>query len=608
MSFCDHAGFEFTNVSNTTTALRLVVLMQSLILKTCRLYNVFGSGAQHAVYAQFIAQSTMSNNGRPVGLIRGAGTRMALWFYAMMRLLRLKQPLKATVHQRKFLDLKLNSSSKAAALDIQDDKFWRRMYVLLRAVFPALKALRYCDSSQPMMDKLYFLTHKTTQALKNSEQYFNDRELFGTTTIDIGLENESQIVFGEENEDNEMLVEDTPLAVVQVAAEEEEEDDEEEEEGEKKNDDGGDGDEDESNSNIAEGEEGADEEVVDENSLGRQLIRHWDHRRVKLEHDYSIAGWVLCILPEVQQDVKARLNGDHRDAIERVVERLHIPPCANPNEKVCAMAMADVVDTFWKEFKEFQNREGKFSKMSRWSCKDVIDGRSHAWHENYSLPHTLVLGFVACRVTSKLCGIGAAERSWGGVKTIKDGNRAHMGCASVEKRAIIYTTARIMDARAKRESLEKIDAGKNGMFCDDDLKFDLELEKFGVNLNELKGLPVKKRIFRAWVEGREEDIRYTNDCVVKAILLEKYKDLVFTVTDPHSSSFGRTFTVSSSDMEFRRGKKRGAAGWMVIGETADDEEDEGTFSLEDACRYIGSIPQEDGVNVIHRNGEGEDDD
>ena len=33
-----------------------------------------------------------------------------------------------------------------------------------------------------------------------------------------------------------------------------------------------------------------------------------------------------------------------------------------------------------------------------------------------------MLGFVACRVTLKLCGVGAAERSWGGVKTIKDGH------------------------------------------------------------------------------------------------------------------------------------------------------------------------------------------
>ena len=37
------------------------------------------------------------------------------------------------------------------------------------------------------------------------------------------------------------------------------------------------------------------------------------------------------------------------------------------------------------------------------------------------LPFTKVLGFVAYRVTSKVLGIGAAERSWGDAKTIKSG-------------------------------------------------------------------------------------------------------------------------------------------------------------------------------------------
>ena len=78
------------------------------------MYNVFGSGANHAIYAQFIAQTSAANSGRRVGLLRGAGTRMASWFYGMMRLLRLKQPLKATIHQTQFRELTLNASAKAA--------------------------------------------------------------------------------------------------------------------------------------------------------------------------------------------------------------------------------------------------------------------------------------------------------------------------------------------------------------------------------------------------------------------------------------------------------------------------------------------------------------
>ena len=43
--------------------------------------------------------------------------------------------------------------------------------------------------------------------------------------------------------------------------------------------------------------------------------------------------------------------------------------------------------------------------------KGLVDEKSHVWHEKYSLPYTTVLGYVACHVTSKFCGIGPAERS-----------------------------------------------------------------------------------------------------------------------------------------------------------------------------------------------------
>jgi hypothetical protein len=85
------------------------------------------------------------------------------------------------------------------------------------------------------------------------------------------------------------------------------------------------------------------------------------------------------------------------------------------------------MDTFWNEFKAFQNCIQPYHNMSRWASSDCVTGKSYLWHKKYSLPYTVVLGFVGCRVTSKLCGIGPAERSWGGVKKIKDGVRSHLG-------------------------------------------------------------------------------------------------------------------------------------------------------------------------------------
>jgi hypothetical protein len=72
-----------------------------------------------------MAQSAMANKGCTINLLWDAGTQMALWFYAMVRFLRLRQPLAATTHQPEFVDLNLNNSVRAAVQDIKDNKFWK---------------------------------------------------------------------------------------------------------------------------------------------------------------------------------------------------------------------------------------------------------------------------------------------------------------------------------------------------------------------------------------------------------------------------------------------------------------------------------------------------
>ena len=79
------------------------------------------------------------------------------------------------------------------------------------------------------------------------------------------------------------------------------------------------------------------------------------------------------------------------------------------------------------------------------------------------------MGIVACRSTSNHLGIGSAERSWGDVKHLKTDKRSHLSADKTEKQSVLYTTARIEEARMKHKA-EKIDA-KSGdaLFGDDDL-------------------------------------------------------------------------------------------------------------------------------------------
>lgn len=202
-------------------------------------------------------------------------------------------------------------------------------------------------------------------------------------------------------------------------------------------------------------------------NLGDQVASLWNKRKERLENDYAFAGWGCCVMPEVMADCALRMKGEHRDAIERVVIKLHTIPC--PNENVKGMTMPEIVDTFWNEFKDFHNKTGPWRK-ERWNSPDARMGKSYSWHEKYSLPYTKVFGFVACRVCSKILGIGPCERVWGDTKSIKAGKRKHLGGKSTAKRTVVYSTAKIEEARIRRMAMEFDTTGTNTMFNDDDIK------------------------------------------------------------------------------------------------------------------------------------------
>jgi len=209
-----------------------------------------------------------------------------------------------------------------------------------------------------------------------------------------------------------------------------------------------------------------DEEGV---GLGDGALKMWKHCQAKLDHDCAITAWALSVMPEVRDDCKQRMNGNHRDAIERVVERLHVVPC--PNKKVKGMSQSAIIDLFWEEHKAFSKQDALFNKTGRWLTKDALQGNSHLWHKNCSLPHTKVLGHVGCRTTSKNLVIGLAERGWGDAKQIKDGKRLGLSAESIKKHSILFTTAKIADARAMRVERKKGNAdGENNVFGNDDTK------------------------------------------------------------------------------------------------------------------------------------------
>ena len=78
------------------------------------------------------------------------------------------------------------------------------------------------------------------------------------------------------------------------------------------------------------------------------------------------------------------------------------------------------------------------------------------WHQKYSLPCNNVLAFLACKVTSKVLGIGASENSWGDLKTIKLGKISTISSDVSKKQCIVYTYTFIKSNRTEQYHSEKI--------------------------------------------------------------------------------------------------------------------------------------------------------
>ncbi len=119
------------------------------------------------------------NNGKKIGLLQGTGTCFVTWFYSMHWLLLQKVALKATIHNADFTHSIMNQQLEEAIKDIENKVIWKALYCLLHSVFLALKALWYCDSDKPSIDKIFFLVQRVDNALLKSQTLLYDEEIFG---------------------------------------------------------------------------------------------------------------------------------------------------------------------------------------------------------------------------------------------------------------------------------------------------------------------------------------------------------------------------------------------------------------------------------------------
>jgi hypothetical protein len=530
-----------------------------LVINYRRVYRVFGSGAMHAPYAIFRKQAQTFNGGVKIGLIRAADTRMAGYFYAFHRLLRLRAAVEATISSVEFQSLKLVKPVVLKAIAFLKDKdMWNALHCVTRCLFPALRVLRLADRSEPGFDCLNYFIRKTDQSMLWSTRSFETLSYFTNT-----IRNPDVLQDIMDNHAGEPLEDDDEFAdMLEVGHEGDGED----------SDDGSDVGGLTAGGNFSNGSTGKD--------FGEHLITLWNHRRKNLESDFCIAGWFLSPLEEVMMDVKAGRTGQNTAAMDRILDKFY----HNCTEE----ELGKIKDIFWTEFEEFHNKTGRFGfgRKYIWNSELIRQRLSAKWHAQYSMQYTevsllcvvssflialltfcvlfcycnlQVLGKVACRILSTLLGIGIAERSWGAVKHLKNGCRSLMGSESTRMQATIFGASCIEKARTLKAQKEQA----MELWNENDAEFQLGLESF--NADEADGIVQQgrnqRRLFHAWREDWEEISSKTNDLVHETRLLRKYACLRWL--DPDSNTM---FVAERDNMEWRRG-----LGWCVIAIGEDGE-------------------------------------
>jgi hypothetical protein len=505
-----------------------------LLTRLCKATNKWFGGTVHIPYAMFMRHSKNNNGGHQIGLIRVAETRMAGYAIALTRLVR-----HMTTFETLFADpafkawLKKEKNAPNDLVDfLKNQHFWKFLLLLLRSLHGAYLTLRHADQKSAGMDWLYFNACRVTTSLAANHAYLDQ---WDDMDPDLFI-NELIALYG----------------------------------GSKKFHDSDSSSEEEDEADVDDDDDGSEVVSILRPKLGTEIRGLWDKRLPKLCHDFAIVAWVLALDQRIREHVKSNLDFSHKQACERMLLKLFLPDNLNREEE--ALETTTMIDEFWDEYDQFDNRHGPAFGESRyfiWASLDISQYQSYKWHKKYSLIQTKQLGRLACRVTSKILGMGSAERCWGDVKKLKNGQRSHLSTAAASKAATIYGAA-----CAERAALKKPPAHLAAVRHWEEADLDsLGLSRHGVDLELINSPSLEAKVFKCWSEDWEHEMLRDSDNVCEQKFLAKYGGLVF--------QDGETlYTAHREKMYFS--KSRGNSHWMVLGCT-DEYEPEAEYADDIRC-------------------------
>ena len=103
---------------------------------------------------------------------------MSGYFIGMHRYLQMQKVLQSTISSTEFIIIPTNTKFTKAVKYIRDNKSWERCYVLLKILFPCLRALCLEDVNLAVMEKVYYYSIMTKQCIEKTKSYPDYQGLF----------------------------------------------------------------------------------------------------------------------------------------------------------------------------------------------------------------------------------------------------------------------------------------------------------------------------------------------------------------------------------------------------------------------------------------------
>jgi len=477
MHGCEHILSLFCSDLLKKTKVQLLVVVYRII------YRVFGSGSTHMAYAVFKKHAREYNRNRDIGLIRASGTRMGGYFYAFHRLLRLYHPLLNTINSDEWKnDVSLSKKNLKTLVEniIRYPNFFEKIKIIVLILFPVIKTLRLSDSNKPGMDKIYFFVKQTTKYINTMSKKFN-------SLFDDSFYSE----YSNYKDDDVQKLEDYDL-------------------------------------------DDSDDKDMDYNMADdpKALSNLWANRANLLTTPWTVSGYLLSIDATIFNDAKKALKDDE-NCLRQVATKLFSHYVSNVHE--------NKVNKCMQQYHLFCNKLDYFDNPSWYDNDYYRDGDSHLWHFEYTSRHYQELSFVACRVTSKILGIGSCERQWGDVKHTESSKRTSLDTSRLEKQSVLYGAHCLELARMKTnpddekhwgiDDLNNEEINKELNSYADGIEYISTQKKVyndktdDTNINIFDPNMVMEKVFKAYLEDDERKLCHTCTDVAQYTLLAKYADM-----------------------------------------------------------------------------------